>query len=163
MPACSKQGKGLFTTGVTGMTFVTLDKLIGAKRAREIHDDAAAAVDELEQAGAPDALIEQYKIQLGRLEPQSPNGSPGNEVMNFPGYMPGGGPSTCDCHTRRQNEELTNRFNRPCGGGKEVYFHPPGSQPLLLQGNDCEALQTRICVADLTLHIGVARRFEGPQ
>ena len=131
----SELGKGLFTTGISGFTFVTLDKIAGPNRVGEIHADAAAAVDKLEKDGAPASLIEQLKIQLARLEPGSLTASPGNEIINFPGYIPGGGPSAWKLDARVGWKADPCHVGRRSGAREELCVYPACTEPLLLQGD----------------------------
>ncbi|EPQ53452.1 alcohol oxidase [Gloeophyllum trabeum ATCC 11539] len=74
------KGEGLFTMGLCGFAFVPLQML--SKRADDIHK---AARDKIEKNAAkyPSGLLEQYRIQLERLE----RGAPGCEYITFPGFL----------------------------------------------------------------------------
>lgn len=89
----SASGEGLFTTGISGFAFVTLDMVAAPERASAIYQSAVDAVNALEKNGAPPGRVEQDRILLARLEPGGAGRSPGCEIINFPGYIPGGGPS----------------------------------------------------------------------
>lgn len=73
----STSGQGLFTTGIIGFSFATLDKV--TPRAKEI---IKATEDKImKNANSyPPGLLEQYKISLERLK----NGV-GCEFISFPG------------------------------------------------------------------------------
>lgn len=64
------------------------------ERAAQIYSLAKATVQEMVNGGAAPALIEQNRILLDRLEPGGTGRSPGCEIISFPGYIPGGQPST---------------------------------------------------------------------
>jgi hypothetical protein len=92
---CSKAGKGAFTTGITGFAFVPLDMV--SSRAEEIHMAAKKKI-ESNAANFPPGLMEQYKIQLERID----DGAPGVELISFPGFL--SFPSTPSSY---DNEPLT--------------------------------------------------------
>lgn len=75
-----KAAQGLFTMGMVGFCFVPLQML--SKRAEEIHKKAREKILKNEDKYPP-GLLAQYRIQLERLERQSP----GCEMIHFPGFL----------------------------------------------------------------------------
>jgi hypothetical protein len=79
MTACSKVGKGLFTAGFTGFAFASLGMV--SARADEIHRTAKKKI-EANASKYPPGLLEQYEIQLERLN----EGAPGIEFISHFGF-----------------------------------------------------------------------------
>ncbi|EIN09187.1 alcohol oxidase, partial [Punctularia strigosozonata HHB-11173 SS5] len=74
-------GEGIFTTGIVGFAFAGLDKVSG--RAPEIIAHARKVMEDRSQLSP--GLVDQYEIQLERLE----GGAPGCEIISIPGFMSG--------------------------------------------------------------------------
>jgi hypothetical protein len=75
----------MFTAGMVGMAFVSLDTL--SPRATQLRKEMEDRVRAQEETYAP-GLLEQYKIMLSRLE----RGAPGCELISFPGFNSPPGP-----------------------------------------------------------------------
>ncbi|KAH9948777.1 alcohol oxidase [Amylocystis lapponica] len=73
-------GSGLFTTGLVGFAFASLDQI--SPRADEIVRNAKEHIAKNADSFPP-GLLEQYKIQIERLG----TGSPACEFINFPGLL----------------------------------------------------------------------------
>jgi hypothetical protein len=80
----SAAGEGMFTTGLVGFAFTDPRKL--SSRADGIYAAVRAKIMQ-NKNNYPPGLLEQYEIQLERLE----NEAPGCEIISIPGFM--GGPS----------------------------------------------------------------------
>ena len=81
--AYSKEGKGLFTSGIVSFAFTTLDKV--TPLANGMYQAAKARIESMDPATTPAGLLEQYELMLKRIEPGS--GSPGCEFICFPGIL----------------------------------------------------------------------------
>ncbi len=81
----SASGTGLFTSGLVGFGFTTLDKV--TPRAAEIYQAMKEKVAKMEPDTSPPGLKEQYEITLERFEPGK--GSPGCEFITVPSFMSG--------------------------------------------------------------------------
>lgn len=80
-----KQGRGIFCSGVTGMTFLPLDTV--TPKAVELYKAMRDMVAALDTKNTPPGLLEQYNMLLERYRPG--NGSPGCEFFTFPGCTVG--------------------------------------------------------------------------
>ncbi|THG98101.1 hypothetical protein EW026_g4042 [Hermanssonia centrifuga] len=76
-------GSGLFTTGIVGFAFTTLDKV--TSQAGTIYQYIKEMISDMDPETSPPGLMEQYKIMLERFEPGK--GSPGCEFISFPGLL----------------------------------------------------------------------------
>ncbi|PSR73741.1 hypothetical protein PHLCEN_2v10431 [Hermanssonia centrifuga] len=76
-------GSGLYTTGIIGFAFTTLDKV--TSRAEAIYESIKETVSKLDEKTSPPGLLDQYNILLERFKPG--NGSPGCEFISFPGLF----------------------------------------------------------------------------
>ncbi|PSR77274.1 hypothetical protein PHLCEN_2v7967 [Hermanssonia centrifuga] len=79
----SPTGSGLFTTGIVGFAFTTLDKV--TSQAGTIYQYIKEMISDMDPETSPPGLMEQYKIMLERFEPGK--GSPGCEFISFPGLL----------------------------------------------------------------------------
>lgn len=77
--------------GFNNFTFVPLS-LIAPHRAQEIYRKAKTQIEMLDPTTTPPGLMEQYKIQLERLEPGKNQTGPGCEIIGVAG-IPGAGDS----------------------------------------------------------------------
>ncbi|KAJ3556843.1 hypothetical protein NM688_g1798 [Phlebia brevispora] len=84
---------GVFTTGIVSLVFLPLDKVTSPERAAEIYAMGQDTLKRMVANGAPPANIEQTQILLERLKPGGSKRSPGCEIINFPGFVPGGIPN----------------------------------------------------------------------
>ncbi|KAJ3556844.1 hypothetical protein NM688_g1797 [Phlebia brevispora] len=84
---------GVFTTGLVSFVFLPLDKITSPERAAEIYAMGQNILRRMIENGAPRAHIEQTEILLERLKPGGSRRSPGCEIINFPGFIPGGIPN----------------------------------------------------------------------
>ena len=75
--------------GVSSFTFVPLE-VIAPNKADEIYQKAKTKIEKLTTETSPPGLLEQYKIQLERLEPGKNQSGPGCELIGVPG-IPGPG------------------------------------------------------------------------
>ena len=89
--AHSKRKEGLFTSGVLSLVFLPVEAV--SARADEIYPKAKAAVAKLGSTTTPPGLLEQYKVQLERLEPGKNQAGPGVEF--------GGSTGVCRVACRR--------------------------------------------------------------
>ena len=71
--------------GVCTYTFLPLEEV--TPKAQEIYAKAKASVEQLEKEGAPPGLLDQYKIQLERLEPGKNQKGPGCEIIFGPALV----------------------------------------------------------------------------
>ncbi|EKM52126.1 uncharacterized protein PHACADRAFT_212710 [Phanerochaete carnosa HHB-10118-sp] len=78
----SKRGEGAFTMGMQTSAFLPVEKV--TPKAHEIYAKAKAQVERLAREGMPPGLLEQYTIQLERLEPGKHQTGPGCEVFFVP-------------------------------------------------------------------------------
>lgn len=83
MLSVSAKGAGIHTTGIVGFTFATLDDV--SPNAASIYKSMEDMVNNLDPKTTPPGLIDQYKVVLERFKPG--NGSPGFEIVSFPGYL----------------------------------------------------------------------------
>lgn len=78
----SPKGTGIFNMGITAFSFNPLEAL--TDKHQEIKDGIKAEIEQDIKAGAlSPGLIEQYKIQVARLD----TGSPGYETIFVPGFQ----------------------------------------------------------------------------
>ena len=95
--------------------------ITSTERAQELYAMAKGRVEKREREGAPPGRIEQDKILLSRFEPGGTHRSPGCEIINFPGFIPGGQPSTWHFHLypgKRTHVRMTGVADPP-GPGKK--------------------------------------------
>ena len=85
---CSKRGEGAFTMGNCTVAFLPIEAV--SSRPHELYAKAKATVERLAKKGISSGLLEQYKIQLERLEPGKNQPGLGCEILFMSGFM---GPS----------------------------------------------------------------------
>lgn len=74
--------------GVNAIAFLPIESV--SPRAEELYAKARATVEQLAQSGdVPPGLLEQYKIQLERLEPDKNQTGPGCEILGGAGTTAG--------------------------------------------------------------------------
>lgn len=78
--------------GIIGVSFYPVEAI--TPRASEIYEKAKAAVEKLDKNATSPGLLEQYRIQLERLEPGKNQTGPGCEILGMPGVRLG----WFDCH-----------------------------------------------------------------
>jgi hypothetical protein len=78
----STLSQGVFTMGVSNLTFTPLDTL--SDKTSSLHADIRADIESGIKAGSyPPGLTDQYKLQLERLARKGP----GCEIIGFPGFL----------------------------------------------------------------------------
>ncbi|GJE91611.1 GMC family oxidoreductase [Phanerochaete sordida] len=80
-----KRGEGPFTIGMPTFTFVPVEQI--APQPQAIYEKAKAQVERVVKEGAAPGLLEQWKIQLERLEPGKNQAGPGCEIIFFSGMF----------------------------------------------------------------------------
>lgn len=83
---CSKQKAGLFTTGVVSFLYMPFESI--SPNAEEIYRKAKVSIDKLDPQTTTPGLLEQYKIQLERLDPGKNGVGSSFEVIGVPGVSP---------------------------------------------------------------------------
>ncbi|KAJ3556842.1 hypothetical protein NM688_g1799 [Phlebia brevispora] len=81
-------GEGLYTTGIIGFAFTTLDQY--SPEAGNIYQSMKDKIAQMDPKTSPAGLLEQYRIQLERFEPGA--GSPGCEFISLPVFLSGPNP-----------------------------------------------------------------------
>ena len=76
--------------GICTVAFLPVEAV--SPRAHELYAKAKATVERLAREGMSPGLLDQYKIQLERLEPGKHQSGPGCEILYIPGFM---GPGEC--------------------------------------------------------------------
>ncbi|KAI0337923.1 alcohol oxidase [Trametopsis cervina] len=80
-----KQGKGSFAMGCINTSFVPLEAV--TPKAKDLYEQAKASVAALDKSKVSPGLLDQYKIQLDRLQPGTGKAAPGCEFLLAPGLM----------------------------------------------------------------------------
>lgn len=88
--AFSKRGEGPFCIGMPTFAFAPVERI--AARPQALYEKAKAQVERAAKDGAQSGLLEQWAIQLERLEPGKHQAGPGCELIFFSGIF---GPSEC--------------------------------------------------------------------
>ena len=81
----SKQGKGSFCLGVMNVAFTPVNTI--TSKAEQLYEKAKSTISQLDKSSTPPGLLEQYEIQLERLQPSKNQAGPGCEFMMTPGMI----------------------------------------------------------------------------
>ena len=81
----SKRGEGVFTMGICTYSFLPIEAV--SCRPHELYAKAKATVERLAKEDISSGLLEQYKIQLERLEPGKNQPGPGCEIIFASGFL----------------------------------------------------------------------------